>query len=268
MSLSAQAPQIQGLGGEYGEIIEELGPWFHNIHLPNGEQTAPHHPLGDFPANKWAQIAPHVPDNLSGATVLDIGCNAGYYSLALARRGAQVFAVDHDQHYLSQAAWVAAECGLAHRITLRRSNVYGLRRGRDGLPHMFDIVLFMGVLYHLRYPLLGLDLAAERCKRLFVFQTLQTADAETAKTPDDLSLHDRQRLDEPGWPRMAFIERCLASDPTNWWAPNAACVEAMLRSAGMAVFERPGHELYLCRPTEAEPVGRRRGDSGDLTDGI
>lgn len=267
MTMSVQAPHVHGLGGEYGETIEELGPWFHNIHLPNGEQTAPNHPLGDFPASKWAQIAPHVPENLSGATVLDIGCNAGFYSLALARRGARVFAIDHDQHYLSQAAWVASEWGLADRITLRRSNVYGLRRGRDGLPNTFDIVLFMGVLYHLRYPLLGLDLATERCERLFVFQTLQTADAQIAETPDDLGLHERQRLDEGGWPRMAFIEKSLASDPTNWWAPNAACVEAMLRSAGMTVVERPGHELYVCRPSETGSARQARSESSDVSEG-
>jgi tRNA (mo5U34)-methyltransferase len=56
---------------------------------------------------------------------------------------------------------------------------------------------------------------------------------------------------------MAFIEHMLASDPTNWWAPNHACVEAMLRSAGLEPFERPGHELYLCRPTG-------KGDRSDL----
>jgi tRNA (mo5U34)-methyltransferase len=49
---------------------------------------------------------------------------------------------------------------------------------------------------------------------------------------------------------MAFIEHELAGDPTNWWAPTHACVEAMVRSAGLEVVERPGHEIYVC--------GRRR----------
>lgn len=70
--------------------IERLAPWFHNLHLPDGTQTAPHHPLGDFPKFKWQQISPHVPVDLHGRQVLDIGCNAGYYSLELAKRGAQV----------------------------------------------------------------------------------------------------------------------------------------------------------------------------------
>ena len=53
---------------------------------------------------------------------------------------------------------------------------------------------------------------------------------------------------EPGWPKMAFVERRLADDPTNWWAPDEACVEAMLRSCGLEVVERPGFQLWVCRP--------------------
>jgi len=55
-----------------------------------------------------------------------------------------------------------------------------------------------------------------------------------------------------GWPRMAFIEERMSGDPTNWWAPDHACVEAMLRSAGFRVRERVAHETYLCEPG---PVG-------------
>ena len=80
------------------QAIRELGPWFHNLHLPGGEQTAPDHAYGDFPAFKWREIAPHIPQDLRGLTVLDIGCNAGFYSFELARRGAQVTAIDIDPH--------------------------------------------------------------------------------------------------------------------------------------------------------------------------
>ena len=66
--------------------IEELKPWFHNLHLSNGAQTAPDHPLGDFPANKWRQLAFHLPANLTGWSAVDIGCNAGFYSFELVRR--------------------------------------------------------------------------------------------------------------------------------------------------------------------------------------
>src|SRR3954462_896239 len=86
-----------------------LGPWFHNLHLPDGAQTAPDHPLGDFPSFKWKQLGPALPEHLDGCRALDIGCNAGFYSFELARRGADVLAIDHDPHYLRQARWAAAQ---------------------------------------------------------------------------------------------------------------------------------------------------------------
>src|SRR5437763_2281881 len=85
--------------------IQQLGPWFHNLHLPDGTQTCPDHWLGDFPAFKWQQLSPHVPQDLSGWTCLDIGCNAGFYSFELARRGATVLGIDVDARYLKQARW-------------------------------------------------------------------------------------------------------------------------------------------------------------------
>src|SRR5438477_55751 len=58
--------------------VEELGEWFHNIDLL-GVPTAPRHFLGDFPNIKWKHIARAIPTDLSGATVLDVGCNGGFY---------------------------------------------------------------------------------------------------------------------------------------------------------------------------------------------
>jgi hypothetical protein len=68
--------------------IEELGPWFHNLRL-GGLQTAPSHFLGDYPDFKWRCFADALPQDLSGCTVLDIGCNGRFYSLEMKRRGAK-----------------------------------------------------------------------------------------------------------------------------------------------------------------------------------
>ena len=106
--------------------VAALAPWFHNLHLPDGLQTAPDHPLGDFPRFKWEQISPHLPGDMTGWTALDIGCNAGYYSFELARRGARVTAIDPDPHYLRQAAWAASEFGLTGGVEFRRMQVYDL----------------------------------------------------------------------------------------------------------------------------------------------
>jgi tRNA (mo5U34)-methyltransferase len=71
----------------------------------------------------------------------------------------------------------------------------------------------------------------------------------------DCAIGDRTPLLDPGWPKMAFIEHRLAGDETNWWAANHAAVEAMLRSSGLRVDARPGHEIYLCSP---DPTAARR----------
>jgi tRNA (mo5U34)-methyltransferase len=222
--------------------IAELGPWFHNLHLPDGRQTAPDHPLGDFPAFKWRQIAGHLPTDLAGARALDVGCNAGFYAFELASRGADVLALDLDQHYLGQARWAARYLDPEGRVEFRHGSVYDLVE----VEGTFDVVLFMGVLYHLRYPLLALDVVAERVGGRLVLQTLTMPGPEPMATPDNLGIGERKRLLEPGWPRAAFVERRLAGDPTNWWAPDAACVEAMVRSAGLRITARPGHEIWLC----------------------
>lgn len=228
------------------EQIDALGPWFHNLRLPGGEETAPDHPLGpDFPVRKWRQIEPLLPTGMHGWTVLDIGCNAGFYSIQLALRGADVVALDHDAHYLRQARWAAAQFGVEDRIEFREQHLYDLAHSRE----TFDCIWFMGVLYHLRYPLLGLDIVASKVRRLLVLQTLTMPGDEVYTGPagsDDIE--DRDALVHPGFPKMAFIEHSFFNDPTNWWAPNHAAVEAMIRSAGLAVVQRPGHEIYICEP--------------------
>lgn len=224
--------------------IRELGPWFHNLHFPDGIQTCPEHRLGDFPNSQWQQLAPHLPADLHGQSVLDIGCNAGFYSIELARRGATVTAIDADEHYLAQARWAVEELGLKDRIQLEHRQLYSLAHtGRR-----WDLVLFLGVMYHLRYPLLGLDIVSRCVGKTLVFQCLTAPGEEMEEPPLDLELADRSPLVRPGWPRLSFIEHDLDGDCTNWWAPNRSCIEAMLRSSGLRIVDRPCNEFYICQP--------------------
>jgi tRNA (mo5U34)-methyltransferase len=160
-----------------------------------------------------------------------------------------VTAIDCDNHYLAQARWAAREFELERKIEFRRTQVYDLAEWREP----FDLVLFMGVFYHLRYPLLALDIVSRLVVKLMVFQTLTMPGDEVREDTRGLSLEQREAMLDPGWPKMAFIEHELAGDPTNWWAPNHAAVEALLRASGMRVIARPGHEIYLCEPGEAPP---------------
>lgn len=240
----------EGSIGKLRSEIESLRPWFHNLHLPNGLQTAPDNSFGDFPKFKWDDIAHHIPADLSGLTALDIGCNAGFYSFELAKRGAQVLGIDLDPHYLLQANWAARQMGLEDKVQFKQMQVYDLAK----LEEQFDVIIFMGVFYHLRYPMLALDIITQKLKKFMVFQTLTLPGEEVYSPKPDMSLDDRKEMLEKGWPMMAFIERRLAGDPTNWWAPNHSCIEAMLRTCGLKVTARPGHEMYIATPDESLPA--------------
>jgi tRNA (mo5U34)-methyltransferase len=229
--------------------IDELGPWFHNLHLPSGAETRPDHPLGDFPARVWDQIAPHLPEDLAGWQVLDVGCNAGFYSFQLAQRGASVTAIDLDPRYLAQARWAAAQFGLEEQVTFKQMQVYDLAHTAQ----CFDLVLFMGVFYHLRYPLLGLDILAQKVRQVMVFQTVTLPGDDVYTDTWDRKLTQRDDLNHPGWPRLAFVEHSFAKDPTNWWLPNKAGAEALLRSSGLKIVAQLDREIYLCEPDLDNP---------------
>ena len=231
--------------------IDALGPWFHNLHLPDGTQTAPNHFLGDFPREKWESFQSFIPEDLSGWSVLDIGCNAGFYSFQLANRGANVLGIDHDAHYLRQASWAAAQVGLSDQVRFEQKQIYDLARDES----TFDLVWFMGVFYHLRYPLLGLDIVARKTRKLLVFQTMTSLNSEKVHVPSDIRLSERKLMSQPGWPSMSFIEHSLVGDPTNWWAPNEAGAEAMLRSSGFVIGAIASHEISICRPSDVQMRG-------------
>ncbi|MGB8167701.1 MAG: TIGR04290 family methyltransferase [Chthoniobacteraceae bacterium] len=222
--------------------VTALGDWFHNLDL-GGVPTAPHHFLGDYPRVKWQHFAHAIPADLSGRTVLDIGCNAGFYSLEMKRRGAaRVVGIDSDPRYLAQARLAAEISGL--EIELRELSVYDVGQ----LGERFDVVFFMGVLYHLRDPLRALDLIHEHVARdLFVFQSMQRGSEEVGNVPREMPFSETDIFGRDDFPKMFFIEHRYANDPTNWWIPNRACVEAMLRSSGFEILDRPEHEVFICR---------------------
>jgi tRNA (mo5U34)-methyltransferase len=242
--------------GPVAAQVRRLAPWFHNLHLPDGTQTAPDHPLGDFPGFKWRKIAPHLPEDLTGWRALDIGCNAGFYSFELARRGAEVLAIDRDPHYLRQARWACARFGLDNRVRFRRLGVYELNRLRE----RFDIVLFLGVFYHLRYPLLALDLVAARTRRLLLFQSLMLPGDAVATDVRGKGYLEIEALTVAEWPRMAFVEHDFAGDASNWWIPNRAACEALLRTAGFDINACTSDDTYVCSvgtpPTNADTARR------------
>lgn len=222
--------------------IEKLGKWFHNMDL-NGIKTAPDHFLGDYPNIKYQKFAHAIPEDLSGKTVLDIGCNAGFYSIEMKRRGAaRVVAVDSDDRYLDQAKFAAKVLGV--EIEFHLMSIYDIA----SLGEKFDIVIFMGVLYHLRHPLLALDLLYEHVVNdVLIFQSMLRGSNEIDPLQKDYDFWQEEIFRRPGFPCMFFIEHHYAQDPTNWWIPNRAGIEAMLRSAGFVITDHPEEEVFICK---------------------
>jgi tRNA (mo5U34)-methyltransferase len=234
------------------ERARALGPWFHNLDL-GGVRTAPDHFLGDYPAVKFAGFGHVLPTDMSGKSVLDIGCNGGFYSIEMKRRGAErVLGIDHDDDYLAQARFAAEVTGHPD-IEFRKLEVFDVALLRE----RFDLVIFMGVFYHLRHPLLALDLIHEHvAEDLMLFQTMQRGSEQVDQVRPDYDFFEQEHFNSPGYPKMHFIEHEYSHDWTNWWAPNAAASAAMLRSSGFAIEAHPEPEVFLCRKTaRPRPTG-------------
>ncbi len=186
-------------------------PWFHQIDFGHGILTP-----GAIRTTKIRRMSRMLFDgvNLEGRTVLDVGCWDGAYSIEATRRGAHVTATDHYVWHEVPARRQAFDLAIAHlapsvrAIDIPVEDVTVERLGR------FDIVLFLGVLYHLRGPFEAL----ERVARL---------------AADTLIVETRMTMRLVGKPVMQFHPSgTLENDPTNWWTPNRRCVEAMLRDIG------------------------------------
>ena len=154
----------------FAELVADHGAYTaHNIHLPGGIQT-----LGvDREADKLARIVQIVAD-LGGKpfedlSILDLGCLEGGYAIELARRGSRVVAVEGREANLAKARFAAELLGL-DRLELIRDDVRSLTPARYG---RFDVVLCLGLLYHLDAPdcFELVHRIAEVCERLAVIDT-------------------------------------------------------------------------------------------------
>jgi tRNA (mo5U34)-methyltransferase len=184
--------------------------WYHTIDLGDGLVT----PGVDETAYRLTRL--ELPASLAGRSVLDIGAWDGFFAFEAERRGAaRVVASDwyswHGPGWGTKAGFELARSILRSRVTDVDIDVMDLSPERVGT---FDVVLFLGVLYHLPHPLLALERIASVTRGLLILETVVDLVGLTR-------------------PAMAFYpERQLNDDPTNWWGPNPAAVHAMLRAVG------------------------------------
>jgi tRNA (mo5U34)-methyltransferase len=197
-----------------GRLAERVAAirWYHTIDLGQGVVT----PGVDNTPERLVRLA--LPDSFAGRTVLDIGAWDGFFSFEAERRGAaRVVASDSYSWkgggWGTKAGFLLAREALGSKVEDVEIDVMELSPERVGT---FDVVFFLGVLYHLRHPLLALERVASVTRELLVVETVV----------DLVGL---------GRPAAAFYPGTeLNADPTNWWAPNIEGGEAMLRAVGFS----------------------------------
>ena len=216
MDLAAQRQQ-----NPIGNGLQELG-LYHSFRLPDGRILPGANSL-DLQEQRLASFG--LPERLDGKTVLDIGPWDGYFTFEMERRGAEVTAID----YVDLDTFRALHTAFDSRARYLRLDVNELSADRVG---MFDFVLCLGVLYHLRYPIEGLEKICAITTGVCIVDTF-VADGKEWLAGE-----------RPPLPYAEFYERReLGGQVDNWWGPTVGAVAAWIRAAGFA------HAELLCVTT-------------------
>ncbi len=231
--------------------VQRLQPWFHKIELGHDVTTKTESSAGedaDHPLGYWKIIERCLPMDLSGKSVLDVGCNAGFYSIAVKGRGAAtVMGVDAQRHHIQQAKFVRRALGL--EIEYRRMSVYDLDPRLTGT---FDLTLALGLIYHCKHLVLALEKLYLVTRELLIIETaIISTDKEASRLR---SFMHRLKREEQKLHPLAYLENSSdAKEPVyNWFYPSVDCLEALLRSVGfdeVELFNRTpeGRAVFLCR---------------------
>jgi tRNA (mo5U34)-methyltransferase len=228
------------------ETIRALGWWYQHFEFPNGAKTGPGKLPGYDAKGRWHYIASFVPKDLRGKTVLDIGGNAGYFSIQMKLRGAQrCVLVDPFEVAIRQAQFAAEQFQVQLEYVMEDAHVYCLTTDER-----FDYVIFLGLFYHLKYPGLVLDRLAEMTReRIFIHSDiLDSQETSPARETFCSNASDQELLQRPDIPRLMFIEDLLNDDATNWWLPNTAGLAAMVRSSGLKIIDQPHPHIFIAEP--------------------
>ena len=226
--------------------VEALGWWYHHFELPSGVWTGDGEAPAYDPIERWELFESHLPADLAGKSVLDVGGNSGYFSVRMKQRGAgRCVMVEPVAEFVAQANFVFEQFDVDVDVVQEDVHVFCLRTSER-----FDYVLFLGLFYHLKYPVLVLDRLAEMTKELMVFNShIGGPPAKERKRWRGRDERDeRDDLQSDSFPRMSFLETAYRGDFSNWWVPNHEAMEPLARSAGLKVLARPHPEMLIAEP--------------------
>ena len=239
---------------EIAAEVQRLEPWFHCIDLGDGLVTKTKSAIGEpveHPRPTWEKVKVCLPEDLSGKSVLDVGCNAGFYSLEMKRRGAaRVVGIDSQRNLIRQAMFVRQVVGL--EIDYRRLSVYDLDPFELG---QFDITLALGLIYHCKHLVLALEKLFLVTRDLLV---LETAIYPPEQAPESFVF--AQGGTEPTLHPLAYVENLPDAKEAvfNWFLPTPAALSALLRNVGfdeVRVFPivQSDRAVFACRKRQPYP---------------
>jgi tRNA (mo5U34)-methyltransferase len=232
--------------------LKRLEPWFHRIDLGKGLYTKTESVMGepvDHPFGPWQTIQKLLPNDLTGKTLLDVGCNAGFYAFEAKRRGAaRVLGVDGQRQHVRQGLFVRKVLGLD--VEFRRLNVYELSPRTVG---QFDITLALGLLYHLKHPILALENLYQVTKEVLVIETAIMPPEQTQASfmhplgEQQMFLHTLAFVENPSHAKEQVF---------NWFLPGIDALKAMLRTTGFDEVEvveaKNERAIVVCHKTKSE----------------
>lgn len=228
-------------------FIQKQPFWYHRIYLGHGLYTMP----PTFPDRVWALIKPAFPADLQGASMLDVGSNAGFFSILAKLRGAgRILGVESLDFFVDQAEYIRAIWQLD--IENRVMDAHDIGQ----LDETFDLVMFAGILYHLKNPLYVLEAIGQRCRDAVVVETEVIPEDPRNVVIARVGGRGQAQLTPTTKGFMKFYERDeLNEDGSNWWAPDTECLLGMLRVAGFKHFSRriyhtPGRILLIAAKHE------------------
>jgi tRNA (mo5U34)-methyltransferase len=183
-----------------------------------------------------------------------VGCNAGYFALQTKWRNAgRVVGIEPIDDYLRQARFCSQIWG--QDIEYRQLDAHQL----DQIHEPFDLVIFTGILYHLKNPLQVLEEAGRLCRDAILIETEVLAPDADNRVFARMGPRMQMKLTECRRGMMKFVERDeVNGDGSNWWIPDTECVMGMLRTAGFTHFSLPyylgGTRLLLAASKTANSV--------------